>query len=128
MAAPLPIMYRGEDKNIPIELADANDAPLVISTLTGVIVTIYDERETIVEKFSVNPMVGYSSISVDDDVNGKISLTLSAASTRPSTVKAGVLYIDVKVRITPLSTLDSIYVDELTILKNAVSKNETTFA
>lgn len=118
------IIYRGEDKIISFTLTDGDDAPLIINDLTGIIVLLYHQHK-VIARYSIHPLTGYGPITTVDSNGGIISLMLTAEVTRNAPL--GKLRAEIKVRITPSDTFDSIAVAELADIEEARSRNETTF-
>lgn len=123
------VIYRGEDKSIQFTLTDANGDPLVINDLTGIIIFLW-HQSTVLAKYNVDPGVpetlsGYNPITVDDSAAGQISIKLAASVTRNAPI--GELKAEIKTRITPSDTEDSVAVVSLGAIEEARTRNETTF-
>lgn len=123
------VIYRGEDKSIQFTLTDANGDPLVINDLTGIIIFLW-HQSTVLARYNIDPsdsstLSGYNPITVDDSAAGQVSIKLAASVTRNSPL--GEIKAEVKVRITPSDTEDSVAVVSLGTMEEARTRNETTF-
>lgn len=59
----IPIIYKGADEVINITLTDADGNPLVVSSLSEVVVSIYQVKETVIQQWkkSDNTLITVSS-------------------------------------------------------------------
>lgn len=121
----LPVIYRGEDKSILFNLTDANDDPLVINDLTGLIIELFLVN-TPIGLFSVNALDGYNEIVVTDSAAGQVTIKLTQQQTRNAPL--GTLKAEVKTRITPSGVWDSATAIEIAEIVEARTRNITTFS
>ncbi|CAB4218451.1 hypothetical protein UFOVP1605_27 [uncultured Caudovirales phage] len=85
----LPIIYKGADEVINITITDSAGAPITISTLSDVIVSIYQTREQIIQQWSI----GNSDLVVVNDAGGIVQANLDRDNTTEIPLKR--LYLEV---------------------------------
>lgn len=96
----IPKIYRGEDKDIEVTIQDSSLAPIVISTLEGLLIYV-DVDGTVIARYSKNVIAGHGAITTINDAQGIVSVKLQESQTKNA--KIGIVGVEVKISQTDVN-------------------------
>ena len=118
------IVFKGGDRVIEITLQNPDLTAFNLTGVLGVVAHLKDKFDTILTKWSKNPLPGYDSLTLTDALNGKFEVLLQSAKT--VNAEPGVYVLDIKVQETNADFDYSTQDTEGTILNFIEIKENTT--
>lgn len=93
----MPEIVKDTDTTIAITLTDESGAPVDLSTLAGIVCLVF-QKSIPFDKFSLNAMAGYRTLTITDAPNGVFEIYLNADNTHKGIIDRPVFY-EVKTQI-----------------------------
>lgn len=90
----LPVIYKGSDEVIQLTITDADGAPVVPSTVEDIIISVYQTKENVIQKW----LLSEGTVDIFDDADGIVRVNLDRDNTEKIPQKR--IYLEVAVETT----------------------------